>query len=223
MKISLETIAQACHHINRAFCLANGDDSQPRWNDAPDWQKASALNGVALHVTDPNMSPDASHNAWLAQKTREGWKYGKVKNVEAKEHPCFLPYDKLPPEQKAKDFLFTAVVSEFATLLGANARAEAAVMAADFHAAMENPQTAPAEASSEPAAGDPNAAQATVDETLGTVAEGGPTTASDGASSETQTSSSDATTPPSPAESATTDSAEKVAETQPVAETVAAE
>ena len=27
-----------------------------------------------------------------------------------KEHPCFVPYEELPTEQKAKDFLFRGVV-----------------------------------------------------------------------------------------------------------------
>jgi hypothetical protein len=33
-----------------------------------------------------------------------------VKNPDAKEHPCFVPYDELPAEQRTKDYLFQAVV-----------------------------------------------------------------------------------------------------------------
>ncbi len=43
----IELLAAAAHIANRAYCHAIGDDSQPLWDDAPDWQKASARNGVA--------------------------------------------------------------------------------------------------------------------------------------------------------------------------------
>ena len=103
-------IARVAHEINRAYCASLGDDSQPSWDNAPDWQKASALAGVDMHLASPDATPENSHESWLAQKTAEGWKYGPVKDAEKKEHPCFLPYAELPPEQKAKDYLFRAVV-----------------------------------------------------------------------------------------------------------------
>ena len=103
-------IARVAHEINRAYCASLGDDSQPSWGNAPDWQKASALAGVDMHLANPDATPENSHESWLAQKTAEGWKYGPVKDAEKKEHPCFLPYSELPPEQKAKDYLFRAVV-----------------------------------------------------------------------------------------------------------------
>ena len=28
-------IAMICHEANRAYCAANGDESQPSWNEAP--------------------------------------------------------------------------------------------------------------------------------------------------------------------------------------------
>lgn len=108
MKIA--QIARAAHEINRAYCQALGDNSQPKWEDAPDWQRSSAINGVEFHITNPDAGPDHSHNAWLAEKEATGWKWGAVKDAERKEHPCFVPYDQLPVEQKAKDYLFRAVV-----------------------------------------------------------------------------------------------------------------
>ena len=41
-----ETIARIAHEVNRVYCLTIGDKSQPRWEDAPQWQKESAINGV---------------------------------------------------------------------------------------------------------------------------------------------------------------------------------
>lgn len=107
----IEQIAQVAHEINKAYCEAIGDNSQPEWDDAPEWQKNSAIQGVIFHLENPNAGPDASHNNWLKQKWDEGWKYGEVKNLETKEHPCFLPYELLPVEQRVKDFLFKQVTN----------------------------------------------------------------------------------------------------------------
>jgi hypothetical protein len=108
--MTVENIAQVAHEINRAYCESIGDTSQQSWADAPDWQRSSAINGVNFHLNNPEAPPSASHDSWLKQKEEEGWKYGEVKNPETKEHPCFVPYDQLPTEQKSKDFLFKQVV-----------------------------------------------------------------------------------------------------------------
>ncbi len=105
-----DQIARAAHEINRAYCASIGDDSQPTWEDAPDWQKASALAGVDMHLANPEATPEQSHESWLAQKKAEGWKFGKVKDPEKKEHPCMRVYAQLPASQRAKDYLFRAVV-----------------------------------------------------------------------------------------------------------------
>lgn len=110
----VETIARACHEVNRAYCAALGDLSQPTWEDAPDWQKNSARAGVTMHLANPNAGPQASHESWMAQKQAEGWIFGAVKRPEAKEHPCMVPFDQLPPEQQAKDYIFRAVVHAMA-------------------------------------------------------------------------------------------------------------
>ena len=104
-----EDIARVAHEINRAYCAGIGDASQLSWEGAPDWQKASAISGVIAHLSG-QLSPEQSHENWLAQKTAEGWTYGPVKNVELKQHPCFVPYNELPQEQRVKDYLFKAVV-----------------------------------------------------------------------------------------------------------------
>ena len=32
-------IAMVAHETNRAYCESIGDNSQPKWEDAPEWQK----------------------------------------------------------------------------------------------------------------------------------------------------------------------------------------
>ena len=103
-------IAAACHAANREWCRANGDDSQPTWDDAPQWQRDSAINGVDYRLRNPNAKPWDQHENWLAVKRADGWVYGEVKDAEKKTHPCMVAYDELPELQKKKDALFGAIV-----------------------------------------------------------------------------------------------------------------
>jgi hypothetical protein len=105
----VEEVARRAHEVNRAYCRAIGDDSQPAWKDAPDWQKQSAINGVLAHLK-ADLSPENSHELWLEEKRQTGWRYGPVKDPTKKEHPCFRPYAELPLEQRIKDHLFKAIV-----------------------------------------------------------------------------------------------------------------
>ena len=108
--MNIEEIARITHEANRAYCQALGDYSQLPWEDAPEWQKESAINGVKFHIDNPDADPEAGHNAWLAQKASDGWVYGLVKDEAKKEHPCCVPYSELPVEQRAKDFIFRSIV-----------------------------------------------------------------------------------------------------------------
>lgn len=111
----VEACARASHEANRAYCIAHGDMSQPSWEDAPDWQRSSARNGVEGMLA--GNGPEESHQSWLNEKAANGWKYGPVKDADKKEHPCFVPYDQLPEEQRAKDDIFITVSRVVATAL----------------------------------------------------------------------------------------------------------
>lgn len=115
--MKVEDIAKICHEANKSLCETQGDNSQTDWNNAPDWQKDSAIAGVNFHLDNPDATPEDSHNSWLAQKEAEGWKYGEVKNAETKEHPCFIPYEQLPENQKAKDYLFRGIIHSLAKFI----------------------------------------------------------------------------------------------------------
>ena len=103
-------IARVCHEVNRAYCLALGDATQPSWEEAPDWQAKSAIQGVEMHRNNPNAGPEESHESWMRQKIADGWKHGEVKDPAAKTHPCIVGFGELPEAQRAKDFIFRAIV-----------------------------------------------------------------------------------------------------------------
>ena len=55
--MKVEEIARVAHEVNRAYCQALGDDSQPAWEVAPQWQRDSAINGVTFHIANPGACP----------------------------------------------------------------------------------------------------------------------------------------------------------------------
>jgi RyR domain len=109
--MKIEDIAQVAHEINMAYCQSIGDYSQVPWGEAQEWQKQSAVNGVLFQLENPGLAASASHENWLKEKLADGWKYGPVKDVEKKEHPCCVPYEDLPLSQQSKDYLFKQVVA----------------------------------------------------------------------------------------------------------------
>lgn len=112
-----EAIAKAAHDINRAYCQAMGDDSQQPWDEAPNWQRESAIAGVQFHLNHPDAGPEASHNNWLKGKAIDGWRFGPVKDADKKEHPCMVPFNELPQYQQAKDYIFRQVVHSVRKLI----------------------------------------------------------------------------------------------------------
>ena len=110
----IQKIARACHEANRAICEAAGDHSQRPWEQAEQWQRDSAIKGVQFAIQHPDAAPSAQHDAWMADKLADGWRYGDVKDAAAKTHPCIVPYDALPFEQRVKDHVFRAIVATLA-------------------------------------------------------------------------------------------------------------
>jgi hypothetical protein len=106
----VDKIAVLAHEANRIWCLLHGDESQPSWADAPDWQKESAREGIAKIANGEVTSPEQSHESWSQHKLAAGWRYGPTKNPDTKEHPCLVPYLVLPAEQRAKDAIYFGIV-----------------------------------------------------------------------------------------------------------------
>ena len=43
------------------------------------------------------------HDVWAKTRMDQGWTYGPVRNDAEKTHPCLVPYDQLPEEEKVYD------------------------------------------------------------------------------------------------------------------------
>lgn len=103
-------VAEIAHEVNKAYCESIHDNTQPPWSEAAQWQKDSAIAGVKAVMANPGLTPEQSHEGWMKQKLDDGWKFGKMKNPEKKEHPCLVKYEFLGQAQRTKDHLFIATV-----------------------------------------------------------------------------------------------------------------
>ena len=110
MKTFLETVARICYEANRAYCHALGDRSAEMWLVAPNETKASIKEGIEALMKNLSLTAEQAHEGWAAFKVKNGWKYGPKKNPARKEHPCLMPYDKLPESEKLKDYIFRGIV-----------------------------------------------------------------------------------------------------------------
>lgn len=44
-----------------------------------------------------------THDVWAKERLAQGWKYGPCRRDDLKEHPCLVPYEMLPEEEKVYD------------------------------------------------------------------------------------------------------------------------
>ena len=111
--MNYEQIAKICHQANKAYCESINDFSQKNWEDAPEWQKVSCMEGIKFLIDTEDSDHSQLHKNWMDEKIAEGWKYGPVKNEELKEHPCLVSWGELSETQRKKDELFYKIVSVF--------------------------------------------------------------------------------------------------------------
>jgi hypothetical protein len=104
-------IARVCHAANREYCRLIGETPQPPWDEAPPWMRFSSFSGVEFRLANPEAPESAQHEQWMAEKINAWWRYGPIKDAEAKTHPCLVPYNELSEEQRCKDRLFIAIVN----------------------------------------------------------------------------------------------------------------
>lgn len=43
------------------------------------------------------------HEVWAATRIKQGWTYGPQRSDDKKTHPCLIPYEDLPEEEREYD------------------------------------------------------------------------------------------------------------------------
>ena len=108
-----EDIARVVHAANRELQIVQGDPRpSPPWDEITEAMARDATEGV-LEVLG-GATPEQSHQAWVERHLADGWRYGEVKDEQAKTHPLLVPWAELPRDQQLKDNLFGAIVRALA-------------------------------------------------------------------------------------------------------------
>ena len=69
----------------------------PQPMDTSDVQLPEELNGLI-----EQMSKNV-HEVWAKNRMEQGWTYGEKRSDDLKQHPCLIPYEDLPEEEKDYD------------------------------------------------------------------------------------------------------------------------
>ena len=69
----------------------------PKQVEHPEIKLSPELMQLAEHMAE-NV-----HDVWAATRIEQGWTYGPERNDAEKKHPCLIPYDQLPEEEKVYD------------------------------------------------------------------------------------------------------------------------
>ena len=107
-RYSDEEIARVIHVANAELQRAQGDPvpSLPWDSENPDIKR----NAIAcVKAARDGVTTSYLHEQWMRDKIAHGWTYGPEKDAQAKRHPCLVPYDELPDEQRDKSRLFVAI------------------------------------------------------------------------------------------------------------------
>lgn len=77
--------------------MANGDLYIPHPIDISDVKLPDELERL-VELISKNV-----HEVWAETRISQGWSYGEQRNDELKTHPCLIPYEELPEEEKEYD------------------------------------------------------------------------------------------------------------------------
>ena len=125
-----ELIAKKVHELYNQKQLENNNQSfqhYPTWESLPEDIKNNSVRQaknireslekincyVAEHSDDIQVTlfsrdeiefiAKTEHELWMSEKLQNNWKFGEKKDIDAKESPCLVPYEKLPEEIKDCD------------------------------------------------------------------------------------------------------------------------
>ncbi len=71
---------------------------EPRMPTDSEMASATAVVRDVLEVV-----AEANHDAWAAGRIADGWRYGRQRDDDRKQHPGLVAYEHLPDEEKQYD------------------------------------------------------------------------------------------------------------------------
>jgi hypothetical protein len=80
------------------------------WDDREEAFQAQFLEVIERQCgADRSDSPEGLHDDWVRAYEAMGWRYGEVRDREAKTHPDMVPFDQLEQREQDKDAVFIAL------------------------------------------------------------------------------------------------------------------
>lgn len=114
-KEELTAIARAAHTANLLFSEFHPMDVSVAdgrtWDEHSEQERQESVDYISYLIKNPLLDGREAHDAWMVKKQEAGWKFGRVKNNEKKEHPCMVPYNQLNAYDMFKDDLYVAVIT----------------------------------------------------------------------------------------------------------------
>ena len=110
-KITAEEIAIIIHNITSKVPRPDGSHVG-YWNDLTDSQKQNAINAVKKIMSEPAKTAEELHDLWMLPLLDDGWIAGDF-SIEKKQHPCIVPFDRLPDTEVLKDELWSVLTEAF--------------------------------------------------------------------------------------------------------------
>lgn len=81
-----------------------------RWEEREQAFKDQFLDVVEMMCgLNRKTSPEELHDNWVKAYEEMGWKYGPVRDPDAKTHPDMVPFDELEQREQDKDAVFVAL------------------------------------------------------------------------------------------------------------------
>jgi len=107
----LELILTVVHNANAVLKKINGEKHEELADMEPN--RRAGMKAAIKNALTTDTTPEQSHINWLAAQEALGYKYGTEIDRVNLLHPCMVPYEQLPAEQKLKDDMFVAIIKSF--------------------------------------------------------------------------------------------------------------
>ena len=61
---------------------------------------------------------ELEHERWSKEKLDNGWQFGKIKDADHKLHPCLIPWNILPEDEREKDRILVKRIPQILASVG---------------------------------------------------------------------------------------------------------
>lgn len=115
-KFILADLAEIAYTAIRQHAIIFGQRAT-EWDDLDADDQQLHLQLVREYIEHPNWTPEKLHQAWVDTRLLEGWHYAASINLEQRQHPLLVPYNKLSVFDQMKMRLIASVVEGLASSL----------------------------------------------------------------------------------------------------------